>query len=107
MQQGTSIMKNFAWCAAITPYRRAPEDTLAHTKTLPLWAWVMQGTAGPPYLSWYPAVDGTTDGAGYDPLPHWHRSLRSKADISGQACPILAGTSLTKSCMLISCTTRM
>ena len=39
MQQETSVMKNFAWCAAITPYRRAPEDTLAHTKTLPLWAW--------------------------------------------------------------------
>jgi hypothetical protein len=38
MQQGTSIMKNFAWCAAITPHRRDPEDTPAHAKTLPIWA---------------------------------------------------------------------
>jgi hypothetical protein len=72
MQQGISIMKNFAWCAAITPYQRAPEDTLAHTKTLPLWAWVMQGTAVPPYLSLSPAADGTTDGAGCDLLLYWH-----------------------------------
>ena len=69
MQQGTSIMRNLAWCAAIaphhfksggipshrsrsraesrhlglfglqaSPHRRNPEDTLAHTKTLPIWA---------------------------------------------------------------------
>jgi hypothetical protein len=41
MQQGTSVAKNFAWCAARTPLRRAPEDTLAHIKTLPLGAWMM------------------------------------------------------------------
>ena len=35
MQQETSVMKNFAWCAARTPYRSAPEDTLPHSKTLP------------------------------------------------------------------------
>jgi hypothetical protein len=41
LQQETAVMKIFAWCAAITPYRRAPEDTLAHTKTPPLLAWEM------------------------------------------------------------------
>jgi hypothetical protein len=39
MQQETSVLKHFPWCAAITPYRGAPEDTLPHSKTLPLSAW--------------------------------------------------------------------
>jgi hypothetical protein len=39
MQQETSVLKNFPWGAAITPYRRDHEDTPAHTKTLPIWGY--------------------------------------------------------------------